>query len=225
MSDPFQKGLLDKIEKALNKRAETQEHNAGWGSPIGGDWFTKDNEPESDVPYLKDVDTPYKTHFIPGNQESDELLEQNDEEEEEAPPEEVPAETGEEVPSGEAGADPAMGEEGMGMPGGEMGMPGEEPPKDPKELGRTYELKKIYARLISIESYLATSSDEELLKLRNYVSKSIEMFQVLSSNIESFKDSIDEIIVIYYDFINTIYGLLEKHYKLKSREEKKNDRK
>ena len=223
MSDPFKTLILDKIENALKKRVE--KSNESWGSPIGGDMYTKDDSSDEDVPNVND-DTPYKTHWVPGTQES-ELLEQS--EDEEIPPEEqVPEEGGEEMPPEEGGGemvDPGMGEEGM--PGEEMGagMPGEEPPKDPRELGRTYELKKIYARLVSIEAYLATTSDEELLILRTNVSKAIEMFQVLSSNITSFKEQIDDIIVIFYDFINTVYSILEKFYKNKSREESKNNKK
>jgi len=214
MSDPFKTLILNKIETALKKRVE--KSNESWGSPIGGDMYTKDDSSDEDVPNVND-DTPYKTHWNPGTQES-ELLEQTEDEEatpeeqaDEMPPEEMPPEEG----GGEM-ADPGMGEEGM---------PGEEPPKDPRELGRTYELKKIYTRLVSIEAYLATTSDEELLILRTNVSKAIEMFQVLSSNITSFKEQIDDIIVIFYDFINTVYSILEKFYKNKSREESKNNKK
>ena len=88
---------------------------------------------------------------------------------------------------------------GMGNAGMGMGME-EEEPKEPKELGRIYELKKIYTRLVSIESYLSTSSDETLIKLRNYVSRAIELFQLLISNIDSYTDKIDDIIVHFINF-------------------------
>lgn len=109
----------------------------------------------------------------------------------------------------------AAGMGGMGM--NAFGMP-EEEPKEPKELGRTYELKKIYTRLVSIESYLSSSSDETLIKLRNYVSRAIELFQLLISNIDSYKDKIDDIIVTYYKFLELVYNLLKQYYKNKEKE-------
>jgi len=103
------------------------------------------------------------------------------------------------------------GEEGMPPEGQEMGgdVEGE---IDVTEIGRVFELKKIYSRLTSIESYLSDSSDTTLLKLRNYVSQSIELFEILIANVKSFKDKLDEIIIIYYKFIEIVYGLLNKYY-------------
>jgi len=109
-----------------------------------------------------------------------------------------------------------MGNAGMGNAG--MGME-EEEPKEPKELGRIYELKKIYTRLVSIESYLSTSSDETLIKLRNYVSRAIELFQLLISNIDSYTDKIDDIIVTFYKFLELVYNLLKQYYKNKENNE------
>lgn len=86
------------------------------------------------------------------------------------------------------------------------------------EIGKVYELKKIYSRLISVESYLSDSSDLILLKLRNYVSQSIELFELLIVNINSFKDQLDEIIIIYYEFIEMVYGLLDRYYKNQEKE-------
>jgi hypothetical protein len=116
--------------------------------------------------------------------------------------------------------DPAMGgaEAGMGSEMGGMGMPGEEPPKEPKELGRIYELKKIYARLTSVEAYLSDASEPDLLKLRTLVSQSIEMFEILASNFDSYKDRLDEIIVMYYKFIDETYSTLREYYKIRSEE-------
>ena len=107
---------------------------------------------------------------------------------------------------------------GMGKPGMGLGIP-EEEPKEPKELGRIYELKKIYTRLVSIESYLSTSSDETLIKLRNYVSRAIELFQLLISNIDSYTDKIDNIIITFYKFLELVYNLLKQYYKNKESNE------
>lgn len=108
---------------------------------------------------------------------------------------------------------------------GDMGMMPDEEVKDPSELGRVFELKKIYNRLTTIESYLNYSSDSVLLKLRNYVSKSIELFEVLSSNIKSYQDKMDSIIVTYYKFISVIYAILKKYMAKKHEEEKVTNKK
>lgn len=140
---------------------------------------------------------------------------------EETPPvEPPPEETPEETPN-------AMGDEMEGMPpggdpnvmGGNMGMGGEQEIQSPSEIGRIYELKKIYTRLTTIESYLSDSSDPDLLRIRLLVSKSIELFEILSSNIPSYqppkapKERIDEIIIMYYKFLKQIYESVAKHYK------------
>jgi len=235
MHSTFGKNLLDKIQAALNDRnkQELDEMTGGgnWGQPMGGDWFSKDNDHSmNDVP-TPQADTPYYTQYVP-KKESADVEDPEDEdireavEEEESQETVVDAEPGAEVPEEPMPEEPMpdAGGEGMeGMPGegmDDMGMPGEEEEiKLPEELGKTYELKKIYARLVSIESYLATSSDINLLKLRNYVSQSIELFSVIISNVKSYKDKINDIIVKYYEFLELVYVLLSKYYKEKEQEE------
>ena len=77
----------------------------------------------------------------------------------------------------------------------------------------------MYSRLVSIESYLSTSSDVILLKLRNYVSQAIELFETLAANINSFKDKLDDIIVMFYEFIEMIYKILRLYYDKKRKED------
>lgn len=89
----------------------------------------------------------------------------------------------------------------------------EEEPKTAGELGRIYELKKIYSRLTSIESYLSDEASGEMSNIRNYVSQSIELFEVVSSNFDSYKDKLDEIIVMYYKFILEVYETVKNFYK------------
>jgi len=93
------------------------------------------------------------------------------------------------------------------------------PPKTAEEIGRIFELKKIYARLIAVEEYLSFSPDEILIKLRSYVSKCIEMFETLISNIDSFKDQIDDIIVVFYKFLERVYSIINRYYEIKNKEE------
>ena len=112
------------------------------------------------------------------------------------------------------GADAEMNVGDMGAGGMDnmgMGMQ-EEEEKTPTELGRIYELKKIYTRLTSIESYLGNESDQELLEIRNYVSQGIELFEIVSSNFDSYKDRMNEIIVMYYKFILEVYESVKRYY-------------
>ena len=140
-----------------------------------------------DVPTVQDDDE-YRTH-VP-------LVysEQNNEEEPEEKEEEIPEEETETMPGGEELA-------GMEMPGEE-----DEGPKTPEEVGQIYELKKVYSRLVAIESYLNTISDETLIKLRN-------LFKTLISNIDLFKDKIDQILIMFYKFIDNVYDILRRYYK------------
>jgi hypothetical protein len=162
-----------------------------------------------DVSTVQDDDE-YRTH-IPLVY-SEQNNEEEPEEKEEEIPEEIPEEETETMPGGEAAV-------GMEMPGGEelagMEMPGEEDegPKTPEEVGQIYELKKVYSRLVAIESYLNTISDETLIKLRNFVSQAIDLFKTLISNIDLFKDKIDQILIMFYKFIDNVYDILRRYYK------------
>jgi len=131
----------------------------------------------------------------------------------------------------EMGVDPNVADPnamvGGSMPGGDvtggmntgMGM-ATEPVKTAEEIGRLFELKKIYSRLLSIEAQLSFSADVTLLKLRKYISKSIEFFEILIANDSAFKDQIDEIIIQYYNFLEQVYTII-KHYYLQQEEKDK----
>jgi len=109
-------------------------------------------------------------------------------------------------PGGASGMDPSMDPSmmGMGMPTG---------PADSFEVGRIYELKKIYSRLVSMQSYLAGSTDVNLIKLRNYVSNTMDLFRTLISNIALYKDNLDDIIITFYKVVDNVYVILSKYYK------------
>lgn len=121
--------------------------------------------------------------------------------------------------------DQAMG--GMGMPGGNMGMgmPDQEinMPKTDEQIGRIFELKKIYQRLLSLDSYLSFSSDPVLIKLRTFTSDAVELFEVVIANIMKYQDRIDDIIIIYYKFLSLLYNVIKVYYKRKSEKEKNNE--
>ncbi len=118
------------------------------------------------------------------------------------------------MPSGDAdmGADPAMGGMDAGM-GGMGGMGEQEEKLTSSQIGRLYELKKIYSRLSSVETYLSRATDQSILELRRYVAQSIDLFEVVISNYDQFKDRVDDIIVQFYEFLNVVYGSLRKYYK------------
>jgi len=189
-----------------------------YGTPFVKSRFTSRDD-FSDVPFVDDDE--YVTHR---------QLEQGEEgkKKKPAPPEEPvpPEDLVPEEPTPEAGSEAppaAGGEMGVGeVPGEEvgagMGMPGEEEPKSPSEIGRIYELKKIYSRLMSIDSHLSSSSDTSLLNLRSYVSKAIDLFETLAANLDSFKGELDDIIVMFYKFLDLAYSLLKKNYEAKEKE-------
>ena len=120
--------------------------------------------------------------------------------------------------------DPTAGMGGMTGLGGMGGdqeidpMTGQ-PKHTSEEVGRIFELKKIYSRMLSIESQLSFSSDLTLQKLRKFVSDAIELFETLISNVDAFKDEIDDIIIMYYKFLQELYEILKKYYKNKQSKE------
>lgn len=123
--------------------------------------------------------------------------------------------------AGGMGEDPTMG--GLGSDPNVDPMTGEKK-KTPHDIGRIYELKKIYGRLLAIESQLSFSSDVILLRLRKFVSDAVELFETLISNIDAYLEQIDDIIVMYYDFLEEIYEILKKYYKGKQAEDKKENK-
>lgn len=163
-----------------------------------------------DVPFVPDDE--YVTHRPFG--ETEEIKEQEDEEKAPATEPVVPETGGEEAPV----EDPAMaGDADMGDMGGDMGMgmPGEEKedPLTPSQIGRVYELKKIYTRLSALENMLQDVTDKEMIEIRNLISKSIDLFKTLSSNFDVYKEKLDDIIVIFYKFLDISYKKVRDHFK------------
>lgn len=99
---------------------------------------------------------------------------------------------------------------GMMQPG-MMGM-GYEPTRSSDEIGRIFELKKIYSRLLAIDSQLSFSADSTLIKLRKYISQAIDFFGIIIGNDRAFKDDIDEIIIRYYEFLQDVYKIIKHYY-------------
>ena len=119
-------------------------------------------------------------------------------------------------PNAAAGQDPnAMGSMGMDP---NAPLPGAQ---NAEQIGRTFELKKIYNRLIAIETYLSFSTEPILLKIEQYTAKAIELFELVMTNIQMYQDKVDDIVVTYYKFLEKIYEVIKQYYALK--QEKEND--
>jgi len=170
----------------------------------------------ADFPNMEDP-TPYVTH-----RSLEQKLEEQEKEKEQSAPEEVPedpnmaeqpADQGMQDPNA-MGMDPNMAGQdpnAMGMqPGMDMGMM---EPMTSSELGRVYELKKIYSRLTSIETYLVRTTDPEMLNLRKLISQAIDLFELVISNYQQYKDRIDEIIILFYKLLDQIYEAVRKFFR------------
>jgi len=172
----------------------------------------------ADVPTADDDDE-YKTNVDFPMEQVKEAEEEEAPPEEEMPAEEAPEEGGEMPPDAEMGGMEGMpGEEGMGDMGG-MGEE-DEGPQDLTEVGRRFELKKIYTRLVAIQAHLNTATDEELIDIRNFVSQALNLFKVLINNIDLYKEKIDEVLIVFYKFVVHVYDMLSKYYKTKANKEK-----
>ena len=93
-------------------------------------------------------------------------------------------------------------------------------PKTPEEIGKVFEMKKILYRLIALQSYLSDFADDELYKIRSYIAEAIELFLVISKNIEIFKEDFNDIIVLYYKFLKAAYFQIRRHIEEKHEREK-----
>lgn len=170
----------------------------------------KNKEDQLDVPFVDDDE--YVTHRPFG--ETEEIKEQDEEEEEvpaEVPEAEpvVPEPGGEEMPV----EDPAIVGVEPGMDAG-LGMPDEEEePLTPSQIGRVYELKKIYTRLSALENMLQDVTDTEMIEVRNLISKAIDLFKTLSANFDVYKDKLDDIIIIFYKFLDVSYKKVRDYFK------------
>jgi hypothetical protein len=106
---------------------------------------------------------------------------------------------------GMSGMDPSM-----------MGNVYAPPIKSAKELGRIYELNKIYTRLYTIHKILSNTSDSKLQTLREMTSEAFEIFRLILNNIRSYVNIIDDIILKYYEFLGELVKLLDIYFKANS---------
>lgn len=111
-------------------------------------------------------------------------------------------------PLGGFGETSAAGAGGMGGFGA--------PPKTTTTLGRLYLIKKLYYKLSAINHILVNNTDPKLTELSKTVSEGFDLFKLVVNNLKSYKDKIDDIIVMFYEFIKAICEHLDNYYKDKS---------
>jgi len=133
------------------------------------------------------------------------FIEQEESEEEEASAE------GEETPGTEEPTEEVPGTEEEEIPTEEVDVE-----EQLSTVDKVYRLKKIYAKLIAISRLLDYHSDSKFDELRNEILEAIDLFHIIISNFESFKDKIDDIIKSYYKLLQSSIEELEK---LSNREE------
>lgn len=138
------------------------------------------------------------------------FIEQEEPEEEETPIEGEEVEEEAEVPEGEIGAEEEPTTDDIEGESDES--PGEEVDNEEQlsTVDKVYRLKKIYAKLIAISRLLEYHSDPKFDVLRNEVLEAIDLFHIIVSNFDSFKDKIDDIIKSYYKLLQTSIEELDK---------------
>lgn len=191
------------------------------------DTLSSDGRP--DFPYINDPEG-FKTHVPLESEEVDDSEKELKEADEPNMPK--PVDAGADAGADAGSADMETPEGGIGdmgmdssgdMPGveGGMNMPGmgeAEEKLTSNQIGRVYELKKIYSRLSSVESFLARTTDESILEIRKKVSQSIDLFELVISNFDQYKEQVDEIIITYYEFLDVVYDSIKTYFSGMSKE-------
>ena len=72
-----------------------------------------------------------------------------------------------------------------------------------------------YSWASGIENPLKSKLRLSLVEYVNQFSQSIELFEILASNIDSYKEKMDDIIISYYKFLKEIYFKIKDYYKEK----------
>ena len=111
--------------------------------------------------------------------------------------------------------------EGGEMPDDGMGGEGMEGEISLEDVGKMYELKQIHYRLIAVRNHLEIFVEEEFDEVKNSLTKAIDLFEVVIDNYDKYKHKIDEIIVMYYKFIQDVYELTKKKYRKYTNKNKK----
>ena len=84
------------------------------------------------------------------------------------------------------------------------GMPSNEPKITLTALGRLYHLKRIYTKLLRISKILDKYPYKEIVPVRKDVRDMLELMSLISTNLKSYKENIDEIIINMYCFLKEV---------------------
>lgn len=136
-----------------------------------------------------------------------------------APPTDKPVKPPvEETPPDESGGDES--EMGSGDESMNDVPPGEDE-QDQVDSGKIYELKQLYNRMIAIRNHLEIFVEEEFDEVKASLTKVISFFEIVINNYDKYADRIDEIIILFYQFLLNVYEITKKKYKKYSRKTKK----
>jgi hypothetical protein len=144
-------------------------------------------------------------NFIREQKEEPEEQEEKQPDEQEELPEETEEIEQQEQPTGQ----PQLGNNQVADP---YGMdPQLEVEEEPEiDVGSALKLKKIYVKLLSLSDILEYYSTNEFDEIKDRVYKSLEYFDVLSENLDQYKDKLDSIIEIYKKFLVATSEELER---------------
>jgi len=220
--------LEDKIEDEVDKYDELEETPVAFQPPYPGGkpgGVPEDVEDEEDA-----------LEFIGGSNAESLFFEQVPAPRRPGEPEDPNAAQGMD-PNAPQGMDPnapqGMGmdpnaPQGMGMDpnamGGMGGMGGMDPTQTQlSDPGKGLELKKIFSRLLALQNFLSSAADQGLTVLKDYVSKAIELFRTVVDNLAVYRERIDDIIVLFYEFIEKTYAVMKEYYTRKDEKSKENN--
>jgi len=136
------------------------------------------------------------------------------------PPDETSGDTPpDDTQTGSPETPPEQQDQSMGAMGDDVGMgemPEMEDPNAPpslEQIGKVYELRQIYDRLIAIRNHLSIFVEDEFDEVKQILSKAIDLFDLVINNYKQYEDKIDSIIILYYNLIKEIYEITKKKYK------------
>ena len=86
----------------------------------------------------------------------------------------------------------------------------EDPEEKLSDLDKVIRLKKIYVRLLAISNILDHYSDDEFDDLRNDILEALDLFHVIVSNFDNFRDKIDDIIDNFYKLLKSSISEVDK---------------
>lgn len=119
----------------------------------------------------------------------------------------------------------AMGQPAVGMPVDQFGQPvdqfgqpalgptfdtSQQDTLDPEYIGKVMMLKKIHARLISVNNNLEYFSDPKYDEMKQIILEGIDVFRSIVANFSQFKDKLDDVIKGFQEFLDSVTSKFEK---------------